>query len=78
MASDHSALNGLRLLLVEDNSCIRELLTEYLQLENIIVLQAENGSQAIEAYKQNDINVCLVDIGLPDSNGSMLRSNFAS
>ncbi len=62
-------LDGLKLLLVEDNDGAREMLAEYLEMEGAVVATAANGIDGVEQFKKLSPDICVVDIGLPDLNG---------
>lgn len=60
------------LLLVEDNELNREIATDILEEEDLIVESAEDGRAAVEKLKQNgaDYYDCiLMDIQMPYMNG---------
>lgn len=65
-------LSGITVLAVEDNIVNMQILVELLSLKNINVLQANNGEEAIEIYKQSDIHsisAIIMDIQMPVLNG---------
>ena len=64
-----SQLAGKRILLVEDNQGAREMLANYLSLEEMNVCTAKNGVEGIEKFRSFSPDLCIVDIGLPDLNG---------
>ena len=65
-------LNKKRILLVEDNEMNREIATEILEEEGVIVETAEDGDIAVEMVKNNEYNyydAVLMDIQMPRMNG---------
>lgn len=61
---------GKRVLLVEDDDALRDMLSEQLQLhEDFSIITAENGARALELAKQDYYDVIILDIGLPDIDG---------
>ena len=66
--------NGEKLLLVEDEEGIRELVSGVLQEYGYIVFKAENAKEALKIFKKNQGNIDLVfcDVVLPDINGLVL------
>ncbi|MDO5503335.1 MAG: response regulator transcription factor, partial [Actinomycetia bacterium] len=58
-----------RLLVVEDEPNIRELLATSLRFAGFEVEVAENGVQAIEAAERNHPDLCVLDVMLPDMDG---------
>jgi CheY-like chemotaxis protein len=65
-------LDGLRILVVEDEDHIRELLGFLLRTEGAAVQTARCGRAAVEAAAAWDFDVLLTDIGLPDVEGDHL------
>jgi DNA-binding NtrC family response regulator len=60
------------ILVVDDDAGIRETLLRILEKEGYLVEPVENGQQAIEASKKWFFNVALIDIRLPDMEGTEL------
>jgi two-component system response regulator PilR (NtrC family) len=58
-----------RILIVDDEPSMREMLRIVLRRDGYDVLVAENGREAIEALKQERIDLLLSDIRMPDVNG---------
>lgn len=61
-----------RILVVDDDQVVLESLREYLTLKGYDVDTAENGREAIERSKDNYYNLALLDIKLPDMQGTEL------
>ena len=61
-----------RILVIDDDSCIRETLAMALELEGYWVDMAENGKEAIEKSCTNYYNLAIVDWRLPDIDGTDL------
>ena len=59
----------MKILVVDDEQGIREVIKEYCLLENYQVIEAENGLQAIEMVKTNDIDIIVLDIMMPKLDG---------
>jgi CheY-like chemotaxis protein len=70
--SETHGLDGLRVLVVEDEKDIRELLGFLLRTEGAAVQTARSGRAAVEAAAAWDFDVLLTDIGLPDVPGDDL------
>jgi len=66
---DSQALNGLRLLLVEDDTDSSEVLTAILGDAGIVVTNACNAELALEVLCRQPIDVILSDVGLPGRDG---------
>ena len=62
--------NGKRLLIVDDDDALREMLNEQLQLhEEFVSFEAESGAKALEMVKADYYDIILLDVGLPDMDG---------
>ena len=59
----------LKLLIVEDEKKIRELLKIYFLRENYKVSEAENGRIALEMMKEETFDIVLLDIYMPELDG---------
>lgn len=58
-----------KVLVVDDEERIRRLIKMYLEKEDFIVEEAENGTEALELALQNDYDVILLDIMMPEMDG---------
>lgn len=58
-----------RVLVVEDNPDAREMLRHWLELDGHQVFEAEDGRRAVELALTTDVDVALVDLGLPGIDG---------
>lgn len=59
----------MKVLIVDDEKLIREVIKEYLKLENIDFLEAEDGYEAIDLVKNNNFDVVVMDIMMPKMDG---------
>ena len=59
----------MRILVVDDEELIRNVIKEYLSLENYIVDEAEDGDIAINKAKEHDYNLIIMDIMMPKKDG---------
>ncbi|MEC4049263.1 PAS domain S-box protein [Flavobacterium sp. SUN046] len=62
-------LNGISVLLVEDNEMNRMVAQNSLQYFNCNVVEAVNGLEALECLKDNHFDVILMDIQMPEMDG---------
>jgi two-component system response regulator MprA len=60
---------GERVLVVDDDRAIRESLRRALRLEGYDVLTATDGVEAVVAARRADVDVIVLDIGIPDIDG---------
>ncbi|WP_077326758.1 response regulator transcription factor [Virgibacillus siamensis] len=58
-----------RVLVVDDEERIRRLIKMYLEKEDFMVEEAENGSEALQQALENDYDVILLDIMMPEMDG---------
>lgn len=58
-----------RMLIVDDDPHIRELLRFYLQRERFEVLAAEDGEVASQLLEQEQVHLAIVDVMMPGKNG---------
>jgi two-component system CheB/CheR fusion protein len=65
-------LEGMRVLLVEDATDIREVFTVLLRAEGAEVVATGSGREAAELAGLREFDVVLSDIGLPDVPGDVL------
>ena len=65
---------NIKILLVEDDSRLREIVTKYLENEDFLVTIAASGKEAYEALENEVFHLILLDVMLPDTDGwSILR-----
>jgi DNA-binding response OmpR family regulator len=58
-----------KILYVEDEKILGQLVTESLRKGNYEVMQVSNGAHALSAYREFKPHVCLLDIMLPGKDG---------
>ena len=68
--------NKSSILIVEDDANIRETLSTILQQEGYSTDTAKNGQEAIEKSKTKYFNLALLDIKLPDMEGTKLLTTM--
>jgi len=64
--------SNARILVVDDDESIRKILATILEEEGYVVDTAENGKVAIEKSTAKFYNLALIDIRLPDVQGTKL------
>lgn len=57
------------ILIIDDEEKLRTLLTRIISLEGFDVIQASDFKSAFKKLEQNDIDIVLCDVKLPDGNG---------
>jgi len=58
-----------KILLVDDDQAVREMLGRVLEEQGYLVLPAGNGQQALELAAATKVNLVLLDLNLPVKNG---------
>ena len=58
-----------KILIVDDEQSICDMLEKYLTKEGYETMVANNGPDAIEMFKKNDPDLVLLDIMLPGRSG---------
>ena len=59
----------MRVLVVDDEKLIRDVIKEYLLLEKIEVEEASNGEEALNKVKQENFDIIIMDIMMPKMDG---------
>lgn len=60
---------GYRVLFLEDEPTIREVLTEYMLMAGYQVTTAERGEKAIQLVREQDFDLAVLDICVPGADG---------
>jgi DNA-binding NtrC family response regulator len=58
-----------RILIVDDNRGLREILEEYLRGEGDVVEGADNGKEALEKHKEHLYDLIITDLNMPEMAG---------
>ncbi|MCU1298836.1 MAG: sensor hybrid histidine kinase [Acidobacteriaceae bacterium] len=81
VSEDSALLSGCEtILLVEDEEAVRRSAVEFLQLNGYIILQANNGNQALQVareYKGN-IDLMITDVVMPQLGGAKLAEQLVA
>jgi CheY-like chemotaxis protein len=59
----------MRVLVVDDEDFVRDLLQEIIEGENCEVCVAETGSEALSRFKEIEFDGVLTDVGMPGMSG---------
>lgn len=59
----------MKILVVDDEERIRRLLKMYLERENYVIEEAEDGNEALSKALENDYDVILLDLMMPGKDG---------
>lgn len=58
-----------KILVVDDEEKIREIIKKYAEFENHEIREAANGMEAVEACKKEDFDIIIMDIMMPELDG---------
>ena len=61
-----------KILVVEDESYLLEIITKYLNHAGYHVLQAKNGKEAVDVFDNNHVDLVITDIMMPVMDGNTL------
>ena len=64
--------NSIRILLVEDDINLGEVLSDFLEMKDYVVVRSLNGEDAWKSYDSGSFDICIVDIMLPKMDGFSL------
>ncbi len=62
-------LDGMKVLIVEDNDINRLVARKFLEEWKVEVVEAEDGKIGVEKVKENDLDLVLMDLQMPVMNG---------
>ncbi len=63
-------MNKRRILLVDDDAELRRTLVEQLETQpDFEILQADTANGALKSTRENNIDLTILDVGLPDMDG---------
>ena len=63
---------SLKVLVVEDEPSVLELLQNILEIEGFQVTTADSGRKALELLREKRFDTAVLDVALPDTNGFLL------
>lgn len=69
---DIKILDGVKILVAEDNDLNAEIVVEMLSMQGAVAVRADNGKKALEVFKDSgtdEFKVILMDIMMPEMNG---------
>jgi DNA-binding response OmpR family regulator len=64
------------ILLAEDDTDLRSILSQYLELQGFTVLAAENGQRGLDIFEEQHVDLCLLDIMMPVMDGFTLAQKI--
>lgn len=66
----------MKILIVDDEKMIREVIKEYCLYENYEVYESSSGKDALEKLKNNNYDLMVLDIMMPEIDGFTLLKNL--
>ncbi|MEW5807612.1 MAG: ATP-binding protein, partial [Acidobacteriota bacterium] len=69
---ESGVLSGKKILIVDDEQAVQELVSEFLSIHGIIVEEASNGVDALDKVKADDYDLIIADIKMPVLSGISL------
>ena len=67
--SSKAGIKGTRILVIEDEEVIRNLLTTILEAEGCIIKTAQNGKEAMRIFSTASYDIVITDIAMPEKDG---------
>lgn len=65
-----------KILLAEDDFDFSNVLIQYLKLHDFDVVWAEDGVKALEIFKKNSFDICILDVMMPKMDGFLLAEEL--
>jgi CheY-like chemotaxis protein len=65
-------LNGVSLLIVEDDADVRDFLTQALEFAGAKVCTAENGNEGVAAMLRAHFDIVITDFRMPEADGRVV------
>lgn len=69
-------MNKIKLLLVEDEITLAQIIKESLETRDFVVLHSRNGEEAYQIYQDNSPDILVVDIMMPVKDGLTLTKEI--
>ncbi len=67
-----------KILLVEDDSTLGYILKEYLEMKGFLVHWGKNGVEGLDIFNKIRIDICILDIMMPEKDGFTLAKEIRS
>jgi two-component system, OmpR family, response regulator len=69
-------MKNKKILLAEDDNNLGNLLGNYLIAKNYDAILSVNGKEALETFRKNEFNICIIDIMMPEMDGLTLTKEI--
>ena len=64
------------ILLVEDSQTLGYILSEYLEMNDFKVIWAKDGNEGLDCFQKNTVDLCILDVMMPEQDGFTLAKNI--
>jgi len=71
-------MDNLKILIVEDDPNLGQILAEYLQIKGMETTLAKDGEEGYHAYQDGKFDLCILDIMMPKKDGFTLAKEIRS
>jgi len=69
-------LKNKKILIVDDEPDLREVIREECELRGLHVIEAHNGDTALDTYYKNPVDIIITDLRMPDGSGVELLAKL--
>ena len=69
-------MDNLRVLIVEDDPNLGQILSEYLGIKGLNTTLCKDGEEGLEAYQKRTFDLCILDIMMPKKDGFTLAQDI--
>jgi DNA-binding response OmpR family regulator len=69
-------MENKKILIAEDDPNFGMMLKSFLEIQGFYVSLCENGKIALQTYKENDFDLCILDVMMPELDGFTLAENI--
>lgn len=76
MENTASTPDKARILVAEDDPNLGIILTEYLEAKGYLPTLAKNGVEGWKAFSNNDFDICVLDVMMPEKDGFTLAKDI--
>jgi DNA-binding response OmpR family regulator len=66
----------MNILLVEDDTDLRSILSQYLELQGFTILAAANGKEGLDLFMKEHVDICILDVMMPVMDGFILAQKI--
>ena len=71
-------MDNLKILIVEDDPNLGQILAEYLQIKGMETTLRKDGEEGLQTYQSENFDLCILDIMMPKKDGFTLAQEIRS